>query len=473
MSRLRLRIAASMILIVSIVLHINGAAIILAQDQPPPETQPPAEATPLPPDNPPPEVPPEAPTEVPPEIVETPAIEVVATPIPSPTPEPEEFDADNPMVHIVSVGESLASLGAQSGFAVTDLAQRNDLSQPYLLLAGQRLKLPAPMSPRIRLHRVVAGETLSGLGAKYGISPYLLRRTNKLSCGNCLVVGQLLRIPQPNAAEQVATNLPEPFESVEITPRVPRQGDIVVVKVRTNGPLQEIVGSLAGRPLRFVPQDGGYVALSGVAALQEPGVYAINLRAIAESGAAAEIGGRIQTGAGGFGFENLTISRRLLPLLDPQVNIDERVELDAILSQWSDTQWWQGPLELPAAGRIASYFGARRSFNGGMLRTYHSGTDIVAPAGTTVRAAAAGRVAAVQEFMVRGLVIILDHGRGVFTVYCHLSQADVQVGQIVNALDMIGRSGNSGRSEGPHLHWELAVGGVTVDVLRWTGEPIP
>ncbi len=463
MSRLRLGIVFLALLVISIVLQIAGAATIAAQDEPPPDSQPPAEATPVLPDQ---------PAEQPPDIEETPAIEVVATPIPLPTPEPI-VDADNPMVHVVSVGETLATLGAQAGFAVTDLAQRNNLSQPYLLLAGQRLKLPAPMSARIRLHRVAAGETLASLGAQYGISPYLLRRTNKLSCANCLVVGQLLRIPLPDGAEGVATNLPEPFEGVEITPRVPRQGDIVVVRVRASHPLQDIVGSLAGRPLRFVPQADGYVALSGVAGLQEPGVYTVTLRAIAESGAAAEVGGRIQTAAAGFGFENLTISRRLTPLLDPQVNIDERVELDAILSQWSGTQWWEGPLRLPASGRIASYFGARRSFNGGMLRTYHSGTDIVAPAGTPVYASAPGRVAAVQEFMVRGLVIIIDHGRGVFTVYCHLSEAGVKVGQIVNAGDMIGKSGNTGRSEGPHLHWELAVGGVTVDGLRWTAEPIP
>ncbi len=463
MSRLRLRIVVLAFFVIAVMLQLAGAATTVAQDEPPPDSQPPAEVTPISPDQ---------SADQSPDAEETPKIEVVATPIPPPPLEPSA-SVDDPLLHVVSVGETLATLGAQSGFAVADLAQRNNLTQPYLLLAGQRLKLPAPISARIRLHRVAAGETLSSLGAQYGVSPYLLRRTNTLSCANCLAVGQLLRIPLPDGAEGVTSNLPEPFERVEITPRLPRQGDIVVVKVRANRTLQEIVGSLAGRPLRFVPQADEYVALSGVAGLQDPGVYTVTLRAIAESGAAAEVSGRIQTAAAGFGFENLTISRRLIPLLDPQVNIDERVALDAILSQWSATQWWEGPLRLPASGRIASYFGARRSFNGGILRTYHSGTDIIAPAGTPVYASAPGRVAAVQEFMVRGLVIIIDHGRGVFTAYCHLSEAGVRVGQIVNAGDMIGKSGNSGRSEGPHLHWELAVGGVTVDALPWTSQPIP
>jgi murein DD-endopeptidase MepM/ murein hydrolase activator NlpD len=123
--------------------------------------------------------------------------------------------------------------------------------------------------------------------------------------------------------------------------------------------------------------------------------------------------------------------------------------------------------------RIASYYGARRSFNGGILHTYHGGTDLVAPVGTPVYAAAPGRVAAVQDFKVRGTAIIIDHGRGVFTVYCHLSSTKVNVGDVVDAGQMIAYSGNTGRSEGPHLHWELAVGGVTVDVLPWTQQPLP
>ena len=397
-----------------------------------------------------------------------PTVEVVATPMPTPSPgvAPESRD---PLVHEVAVGESLNSLAAQSGFLVSDLAQRNNLTQPYLLVAGQKVNLPAPISEHIRLHRVASGETLTALAAQYGISPYLLRMTNKLSCADCLVVGQLLRIPQSS----VTTNLPEPFDKVEISPSVPRQGDVVVVRVKASAPLEAIAGTLAGRTLHFVPMEGIYEALTGVDGLQEPGVYSVTLHAIASSGAASEVSGRINVQAAGFGFENLTIAQRLVPLLDPQVNLDEHEELATIFSQWSATQYWQGPLQYPANGKIASYFGTRRSFNGGLLRTYHGGADVVAPAGTPVHASAAGRVAAVQQLRVRGLVVIIDHGRGVFTMYCHLSRALVKVGQIVDVGELVAYSGNTGRTEGPHVHWELAVGGVTVDPLNWMNEAIP
>jgi murein DD-endopeptidase MepM/ murein hydrolase activator NlpD len=397
-----------------------------------------------------------------------PTVQVVATAMPTPSPAPRT--SGDPLVHLVAVGESLASLAAQSGFLVTDLAQRNNLTQPYLLLAGQKVRLPAPVSEHIRLHRVAAGETLTNLAAQYGISPYLLRETNKLSCGDCLIVGQLLRIPQSS----VTTNLPEPFNTIDIYPPAPHQGDVVSVRVTPSAHLDTIVGTLAGRTLHFVEQEGTYVALTGIGALQDPGVYSVTLQAIASTGASSQVSGRIQVAAGGFGFENLTVIQSLVPLLDPQLNLDEVQTLESIESQWTPNQYWQGPFKLPvAASRIASYYGTRRSFNGGILRTYHSGTDLVAPVGTPIFAPAGGRVAAVQPLKVRGNVVIIDHGRGVFTVYCHLSSWQVSVGQLVEAGQLIAHSGNTGRSEGPHLHWELAVGGVTVDVLPWTQQAIP
>jgi murein DD-endopeptidase MepM/ murein hydrolase activator NlpD len=74
---------------------------------------------------------------------------------------------------------------------------------------------------------------------------------------------------------------------------------------------------------------------------------------------------------------------------------------------------------------------------------------------------------------IRGKTVILDHGRGVFTLYCHLSEFAVELEQIVAADEVIGYSGNTGRSLGPHLHFELAVGGVQVDPLAWLEQALP
>ncbi|HEY3342857.1 MAG TPA: LysM peptidoglycan-binding domain-containing protein, partial [Anaerolineae bacterium] len=226
-----------------------------------------------------------------------PTVQVVATQAPTPSPESAQ-QAENSLVHVVAVGESLNSLAAQSGFLVSDLAQRNNLTQPYLLVAGQKVSLPAPVSEHIRLHRVASGETLTMLAAQYGISPYLLRMTNKLSCADCLVVGQLLRIPQSS----VTTNLPEPFDKIEITPSVPHQGDVVMVRVTASTSLEAIAGTLAGRTLHFVSMEGVYEALSGVDGLQDPGVYSMTLHAVSSNGSASEVSGRINIQSSGYGF---------------------------------------------------------------------------------------------------------------------------------------------------------------------------
>lgn len=395
-------------------------------------------------------------------------IEVIATPEPTDAPVPPPR-SDDPLVRFVQVGETLHSLAAQSGFSTGDLAQRNRLTSPYLLLVGQKIRMPAPPSSNIRLYRASAGDTLVSIAAQYGVSPYALRRVNDLPCSACLVFGQTLRVPQAGAT----SNLPEPFEWVEVSPIAPRQGDVVVVRVAARTPLQQITGVLADQPLRFTKKDDAYVALSGVSALQEPGIYPITIRAITQDGLASAVQGRLQVGAGRFGYETLNLSAKLMPLLEPQVNQEERDALDAIFRDFSGTQWWQGPLQWPIASKVVSYYGTRRSFNRGMLNTFHSGIDLSARIGTPVKAAAPGRVAAAQTFPIRGNVVILDHGRGVFTVYCHLSKFDVEPDQIVNAGDVIGYTGNTGRSLGPHLHFELAVGGVTVNPLVWLEQELP
>jgi murein DD-endopeptidase MepM/ murein hydrolase activator NlpD len=407
-----------------------------------------------------------------PDNSEVPTAEIViaATPEPTDTPEPTP-DADDPLAHIVQVGESLYSLSAQTGFSVNDLGERNALTNPYLLLAGQKLAMPAPPSNNIQLHRVTPGETLLSIAAQYGVSPYLLKQTNQLPCSTCLVYGQALRVRVPQAG--TASPLPEPFENITVSPNIPKQGQVIEVRVQSRGSLQEISGSLADRPLNFTIKDDAYVALSGVDALQDAGVYPVTIRAIAEDGTAAVVNGRVQIGAGRYPFENLNVATKLVPLLDPQVNQDERDALDEILSGFSGTQYWEGPLQLPIRAKLVSLFGARRNFNRGTLMTYHSGVDMSVPVGTPVKASAPGRVAATEPFPVRGNVIILDHGRGVYTIYCHLSKYNVQVGQLVNVGDVIGYTGNTGRILGPHLHWELAVGGVTVDPLPWTKEALP
>ena len=101
---------------------------------------------------------------------------------------------------------------------------------------------------------------------------------------------------------------------------------------------------------------------------------------------------------------------------------------------------------------------------------YHGGLDLVAPVGVEVRATADGRVKSVDRAQkLQGTRIVIDHGNGYETVYAHLSDLLVRKGQKVNKGDVIGRTGNSGTSFAPHLHYEVQLNGRQQDPLNYFG----
>ena len=97
----------------------------------------------------------------------------------------------------------------------------------------------------------------------------------------------------------------------------------------------------------------------------------------------------------------------------------------------------------------------------------HTGVDLSVPTGTAVSAVSAAVVRRASEDAVNGRVLVLDHGRGVTTAYCHNSELLVRPGQRVVRGETLSRSGNTGRSTGPHLHYQLELGAQPVDPLRF------
>lgn len=120
----------------------------------------------------------------------------------------------------------------------------------------------------------------------------------------------------------------------------------------------------------------------------------------------------------------------------------------------------------PAKGWITSRFGYRTSpFSG--KTALHAGLDIAAAPGSPVYAPADGVVVFASYDESYGKLITIDYGYGVITRFGHLSQIYVQAGQKVNKWDVIGAVGNTGRSTGPHLHYEVRINGTPVDPLNY------
>ena len=120
------------------------------------------------------------------------------------------------------------------------------------------------------------------------------------------------------------------------------------------------------------------------------------------------------------------------------------------------------PKGWPTKGWLTSYFGMRKSpFSGKMVM--HEGLDIAANTGTPVLATADGVVARVKYSPGYGKVLIIDHGYGYRTVFAHNSQILVKSGQRITRGDIVAKVGNTGRSTGSHLHYELLLNGVPID----------
>ena len=203
----------------------------------------------------------------------------------------------------------------------------------------------------------------------------------------------------------------------------------------------------------------------------ETAIYPLTLQLQPAEGDAVAIAANLQVVGGGYGYQTITINNN--DLLAPAVEEAEIERLTQLMSGFTTDRYWLNSLSLPAAAAMNAVFGTLRSYNGGEYNRYHRGVDFAGAPGTSVLAAADGTVVMADRLQIRGNTTIIDHGWGVFTLYAHQRETLVQPGQVVASGQVIGTVGSTGRSTGPHLHWELWLNGVTVDPLQWVQEVFP
>jgi murein DD-endopeptidase MepM/ murein hydrolase activator NlpD len=216
-----------------------------------------------------------------------------------------------------------------------------------------------------------------------------------------------------------------------------------------------------GRPVMVLARDGGgWNAVVGIALAADPQApHAIEVR---DNGGKREVA---------FSLEHKQYAEQRLNVAPKHVELSprdlarherERAHLAALLRRHSPQAPATLRLVTPTAGPRSSSFGLRRVFNN-QPRAPHSGMDIAAPTGTPVLCAAAGEVIDAGDYFFNGQTVIVDHGQGLLTLYCHLSSIDCGTGERLDAGAPLGRVGATGRVTGAHLHFSVYLNATPVD----------
>lgn len=252
---------------------------------------------------------------------------------------------------------------------------------------------------------------------------------------------------------------------------IPQGGSFVAIVIGSD--VTGVRVTFRGRAVTAVPDGGGWLAFFGTGqrvgdtAQHAPGGYDVEAAVTLRGGGTRTLTGAVTVTPTSFPVEAITFGPEESTLLDPALTERELATMQAFLSESAPRRAWDGFFLRPTTGPVTDVFGSRRSYNGGPATGSHSGVDLGADAGTPVRAAAPGRVVHASPLPVRGTAVYLDHGAGVFTGYCHLSRGIVEPGQDLLAGGQLGNVGATGLVTGPHLHWEVIVGGYHVDGLGW------
>jgi murein DD-endopeptidase MepM/ murein hydrolase activator NlpD len=431
--------------------------------------------------------------------------------------------------YVVQPGDSLFSIAQRFGTSVELLAEVNNISDPSLIAPGLELIIPGyqDVTGALELKQINFGESLASLSERYQLSEESIVRLNRILHPEQLYVGQSLILPTVDeeqipkfvqltnrtagrlevaieqevnpwtlgnfegeiergwlipeepllllGGERAIQALPAPLLSIQVDPQRAVQGHTLVIRAEHQENLM-ITGSVGDWNLTFTPMnDNEQVALLGIHALADPGLYDLRINVLDESGEEAVFifSQPLRVASGEYWFDPVLY----VPpeTIDPLYTGPENELIASIVRESTMEKYWDGAFQFPSHNITAfpSYFGARRNYNDTGYTSYHTGLDFYGGIGSEIMAPARGVVVFAGALDVRGNVTFIDHGLGIFTGYLHQSELQVSVGDMVELNQIIGLVGNTGRVTGPHLHWEVWVGGNPVDPFDWVENVYP
>jgi murein DD-endopeptidase MepM/ murein hydrolase activator NlpD len=432
-------------------------------------------------------------------------------------------------VYIIQSGDTLYAIALRFGITVDDLIRANTLVDPNILSAGTELVIPGleGIQGKLITEGIPLGQNLYSLSRYYGVSQDLLNRLNRLTSPAEVYAGSNLIIPQSDSpkflrgvqplskgesalewaisqnANPWATALdnqasspnrlipseglfmttadfvepPNPLAplatSLSVSPLPLVQGNTTVIRIVTSSPAT-ISGTLNGYPLHFVQVgETEYLTIQGIHAMATPGLTEFSIAIDAGGNSLRYFSQMVLLQQGFFAQDPpLTVDPATI---DKAITVPEDELVKSTTTPVTDPRYWDGIFRLPVDEPwcIKSWYGNRRSYNQSDYVYFHTGVDYGVCATLNIYTPAAGKVVYAGPLDVRGNSIIIDHGWGIYSGIWHQAEIFVTKGDLVDAGQLIGSIGATGRVTGPHLHWEVWANGVQVEPLQWLENTYP
>jgi murein DD-endopeptidase MepM/ murein hydrolase activator NlpD len=280
----------------------------------------------------------------------------------------------------------------------------------------------------------------------------------------------------PAASARAQSSAPAPSAralAVTLSPARPVRGRLFTVRVANVPDAGALAATIAGEPLHFVgvadakagTRRGGATALAAIP-IDAPDTLPLTIVRATAGGRADTTLLRVAVAPGNYKVERITVApefgREPDSALAARIDRENAQAREIGVRSHETPRLWRAPFALPRPGRVTSGFGTARTFNG-TVQSRHMGVDFAGKVGAPIRAANRGVVALVANFYLAGTAVYVDHGGGLVTGYFHMSKPLVAAGDTVQRGQVIGRVGRTGRVTGPHLHWVMRYGGITVD----------
>jgi len=265
------------------------------------------------------------------------------------------------------------------------------------------------------------------------------------------------------------SNSPSSLANIYVSSENPKQGDTVFIKVKTSA--KDVAGNFNNEKLNFYKKANSnqWISFLGIDADQNVGNYKISV----DTSNAEHLTKDIKVALASFSSQAVApapaknqngISNE--KAVD-NIRKNDNPSLNKILENPTAKPYFSNPFSSPLSSMKIGGFGFGKFLGFGKYKLQHLGVDLTAPDKTDIYAVNDGKVVATLNLSNYGKTVIIDHGLDIFSLYLHLDKFSVLPGEMVKRGQLIGLSGETGYTTGPHLHFSMRVDGERVDPLAF------